>query len=85
MKFVVVTLVSNHENHVVGADVFALYPESRRPTGNAAVEMDAMLSAGGNSSLVAASMQRKGISVKVKDVLNRRRLLHAAGKNFHTK
>ena len=77
--FVVTTLVLEHENHVVSESVFKLYPETRIPSGSNASAVDEMLTSGGNAILVARRMQSKGLSVRVKDIHNRKRILTAAG------
>lgn len=75
-------MVLDHQNHVISHEAYELYPDKRRPRGVDKATMDQMLKAGANASLVANEMAGLGHSVRVKDVHNRKRVLHAAGTEF---
>jgi hypothetical protein len=75
-KFVLSTLVLDHQNHAVSEEIFKLYPDNRRPHGATAQEVDNMLQVHGNPTLVAEVLHKQGFPVRVKDLYNRKRVVN---------
>lgn len=75
-KFVLSTLVLEHQNHAVSEEIFKLYPDNRRPHGSTAQEVDNMLQVHGNPTLVAEVLHKQGHAVRVKDLYNRKRVVN---------